>query len=54
MSRAVTCPVCNGTGKVRNPDYNPKLGQEVVTCHGCGGRGWVEVGNTSKRKIRNE
>lgn len=30
--RAVRCPVCNGSGK-----YNGE------TCHGCGGKGWVEV-----------
>lgn len=30
--KAVLCPVCNGTGK-----YNE------AQCHGCDGRGWVEV-----------
>lgn len=34
--KAVLCPVCNGTGK-----YNP--GYLENTCHGCGGKGWVEV-----------
>ena len=32
MAHAEICPVCNGTGKVGN-----------VLCHGCGGRGWLEV-----------
>jgi len=46
MSHAQICPVCDGTGKTRNPDYNPNLtypGEEIVTCHGCGGAGWVTV-----------
>ena len=30
--RAVKCPVCNGSGKY-----------EKKTCHGCNGKGWVEV-----------
>ena len=30
--KPVLCPVCNGRGKV-----------EEKTCHGCGGKGWVEV-----------
>lgn len=34
MSRAVICPVCNGSGK-----YHEK------TCHGCHGSGWVEIEN---------
>ena len=29
---AERCPVCVGTGKI-----------EKETCHGCGGKGWVEV-----------
>ena len=30
--QAVRCPVCNGSGK-----YEDK------PCHGCNGKGWVEV-----------
>ena len=30
--KAVLCPVCNGTGKVKKK-----------TCYGCDGKGWVEV-----------
>lgn len=30
--KAVKCPVCDKTGKVNGKP-----------CHGCGGRGWVEV-----------
>ena len=32
MSRAVSCPVCLTKGK-----YEDKV------CHGCNGKGWVEV-----------
>jgi len=32
MKHAEICPVCGGAGQVN--------GQR---CHGCGGRGWVEV-----------
>lgn len=35
--KAVICPVCNGTG-----DY-PNLAKNTLTCHGCNGKGWVEV-----------
>ncbi len=40
MSKAVVCPICHGTGKVEN------IGNTVAekTCHGCNGKGWVEVG----------
>ena len=38
--KAVKCPVCAGSGK-RVSDGNPAL---VVDCHGCGGKGWVEIG----------
>ena len=37
--RAVICPVCNGTGKSY---IAPPVG-DYGTCHGCDGKGWVEV-----------
>jgi len=45
MARAERCPVCGGNGKV----YVDKQGRLTVNaidekvCHGCGGKGWVEV-----------
>lgn len=30
--KAVLCPVCRGEGRYKDKP-----------CHGCGGRGWVEV-----------
>jgi len=41
MAKAVLCPVCSGTGKIM--DYSTTAPVEK-TCHGCGGKGWVEVG----------
>ncbi len=44
MSKAVLCPVCCGSGKVVPPigPYSTVVPQPV-TCHGCGGLGWVQV-----------
>jgi hypothetical protein len=43
---AVLCPVCNGTGKVSTPNNPNTTGVNYPTvCHGCSGKGWVEVGN---------
>ena len=46
MSKAVTCPVCLGSGNKNRLLYD--RGKEVTgkdeTCHGCSGKGWVEVG----------
>lgn len=38
--KASLCPVCNGSGKVFciGPGTNP-----TTICHGCAGKGWVEV-----------
>lgn len=41
MSKAVKCPICDGNGQV--PNTYPVTAPALVTCHGCGGRGWVEV-----------
>lgn len=35
MAHAQQCPVCGGSGKVKEK-----------ICHGCDGRGWVEVSDT--------
>ena len=43
MSHAEICPVCKGKGTKRS--VNGIAGDEApIPCHGCGGRGWVEVG----------
>lgn len=48
--KAVICPVCNGTGVYANTPI--KKGETTTvyscnTCHGCGGKGWVEVQENS-------
>lgn len=45
--RAVKCPVCNGSGQVTTiiPDGTSlKQDGSTTTCHGCNGKGWVEIG----------
>jgi hypothetical protein len=38
MSKAIICPVCEGSG------ITQAIGiAQSTPCHGCGGRGWVEV-----------
>ena len=39
-TKAVICPVCNGTGKVPTASS-----AAVQICHGCGGLGWVTISN---------
>jgi len=45
IAKAVKCPVCEGSGSVFIP---PPPGSSSIVgnyfiCHGCGGKGWVEV-----------
>jgi len=42
MAHAETCPVCGGTGKKPDPKC---MDDSYAKCHGCDGKGWVEVGN---------
>lgn len=46
MARAVLCPVCNGSGKL--PPTSDTSDATPRVCHGCGGKGWVEVGEDFK------
>jgi len=45
MTKAELCPVCNGSGKLSVvPQYESTANNRYdVTCHGCNGKGWVEV-----------
>ncbi len=38
---AQLCPVCLGSGKYYPPSVTVADG---IACHGCGGKGWVEIG----------
>jgi uncharacterized protein with PIN domain len=44
--KAVICPVCNGSGMKyyeSTPPESLNTSGVFKTCHGCGGKGWVEV-----------
>jgi len=41
--KAVLCPVCSGKGSIFTPDTYSTGGGETKVCHGCAGKGWVEV-----------
>ena len=47
MSEAQVCPICTGTGQIPEKkgqgQYWGRYGK--VICHGCNGKGWVEVRN---------
>lgn len=46
MAHAEKCPICNGSGKIPafyNYDVN-----YVGDCHGCEGKGWVEVSDSEQ------
>jgi len=54
MAKAVLCPVCNGSGKQYEP---PPQESSAATgnffdCHGCGGKGWVEVSESDYNPTR--
>ena len=41
--KAERCPVCYGSGKYQTGADIGGTNPTVTTCHGCGGKGWVEV-----------
>lgn len=52
MSHSEICPVCKGTGKIREYNssfspfgfnYNSGFNFAEKVCHGCQGKGWVTV-----------
>ena len=46
--KAVLCPVCNGSGEAGDWLKGLPLTTKSI-CWGCGGKGWVEVGNADDR-----
>ena len=45
--KAVICPVCNGKGRL--PPQEDFSTYYENMCHGCEGKGWVEIGNADDR-----
>jgi DnaJ-class molecular chaperone len=45
--KAELCPVCQGKGGAI-PNWDCWDYKTLVRCHGCGGRGWVEVSEDVK------
>ena len=45
MAHAEICPICHGKGKITTGKITTE-GNEMKTCHGCGGKGWVEVSDS--------
>ena len=46
--KAVICPVCSGTGKyIETNTYETSVVTTPRMCHGCSGKGWVEVNETT-------
>lgn len=45
MSKAVLCPVCQGSGEIQETPPAERTSAIPITkvCHGCSGKGWVEV-----------
>lgn len=44
------CPVCKGGGMYREYMNYSNYSYIERTCHGCGGKGWVELGG--KKDVR--
>ena len=41
MTHSEKCPICFGAGKIaQSGGYSSAV---EITCHGCQGRGWIEV-----------
>ena len=49
MAHAEKCPICEGKGKIPRLDgWNC----HEDACHGCGGKGWVEVADGPCYRLR--
>jgi len=48
MTHAEKCPVCEGKGRIPTEGYTVAE-DDGRECHGCGGKGWVEVHDTIER-----
>ena len=48
--KAVLCPVCMGEGKLTDQPA-ASTGDNLKTCQGCGGKGWVTVPETEREFV---
>ncbi len=52
MSKAEMCPVCQDTGKYKEYSNYTNCIYIEKTCHGCNGKGWIEVGGRNEQSRR--
>lgn len=46
MAHAEKCPICGGSGRSETTQAETgTLVRKSQPCHGCGGKGWVEIGD---------
>lgn len=43
MAHVQKCPICGGKGQIQDETQLTTTCPSTKTCHGCGGKGWVEV-----------
>lgn len=43
MAHAEKCPICEGKGKIHGMNTDGQGMPLHETCHGCNGKGWVEI-----------
>ena len=46
--KAVICPVCKGSGVINIEVEGSATGPYMKTCHGCSGKGWVEISDVDE------
>ncbi len=47
MAHAERCPICYGKGQINNVNPGDTCAERWETCHGCSGRGWIEIQDTN-------
>jgi DnaJ-class molecular chaperone len=47
MAHAEVCPICKGKGTIEKGG-NTTDAKFPVTCHGCGGTGWITVNDNQQ------
>lgn len=55
-SQVEICPVCHGSGKYKqydNMNYVSGISYKEVTCHGCKGKGWIELVKNDYKRFPN-